>query len=68
MAAEAIAAEGALKELEKQESEWIRLRQSDIMPRDIVSEDRVIRGLRVAVPISLALWMVIGALLWALTR
>ena len=68
MAAEGIAAEGALNELEKQESEWIRLRQSDIVPRDIVAEDRVIRGLRVAVPISLALWMVIGALLWALTR
>lgn len=62
--AEAIAAEGALKELDEQGRKWNRVETNWIVPQ----QDRAIRGLTVAVPISLAIWMVIGALLWALTR
>ncbi len=72
LAAEAFAAEGALKdgldspgceELEERDGEWSSLQESRAVP-----QDRAIRGLAMAVPISLAMWMVIGALLWALTR
>ncbi len=63
LAAEAIAAESALKEFDdQQESEW-----KDLQNR-FVHDDTAMDGMAAAVPVSLALWMAIGALLWAVTR
>ncbi len=61
LAGEAIAAEGALREMNEQR----RVRREH-MPSEVQTEGTAIRGLVVAVPVSLVLWMAIGLLLRAL--
>jgi len=60
MAADAIAAEGALKQLSAQHGIAIG---EDFKPRK-----GAIYGLAVAVPLSLTIWAALGALVWMIVR
>jgi len=63
LAAEAIAAEGALRELNEQQHA-IR----EYMPSEVETEGTAIRGLVLAVPVSLVLWVAIGLVFRTLMR
>jgi hypothetical protein len=62
-AGENLAAQAALRQLEMQEAEELEY-QSQFLEHP----DNMVRGLFAAIPLSLALWLMIGALLWALVR
>jgi hypothetical protein len=61
LAVEAMAAQGALREIST-------VRRSDWYGGEMAPNGSAMRGLAVAVPMALALWMTIGMLLWALLR
>jgi hypothetical protein len=61
---EGILAQCALKEFEQHlDNDWM-----SVDDRRIGSRGAARYGLALAVPLSLSLWMALGALLWALTR
>lgn len=62
-AGENLAVQAALRQLEMQEAEELEY-QSQFLEHP----DNMVRGLFAAIPLSLALWLMIGALLWALVR
>jgi hypothetical protein len=63
MTAEATAAEVALREMKnRQGADW------DSIPSDRLPHRTAMRGLTMAVPMSLAFWIAVGMLLWALMR
>jgi hypothetical protein len=64
LAAEAMAAEAALKQLiGRDQSAGLEFPKDDFAPRGMA-----MRGLAVAIPLALSLWMVILAALWMLKR
>ena len=62
-AGENLAAQAALRQLEMQEAEEL-----EYQGQFLEHPDNMVRGLLAAIPLSLALWLMIGALLWALVR
>lgn len=61
MAAEVIAAEGALQEMKR-----LRRAAWGDVPSEMLPIGTAVRGLRMAIPISLAFWIVAAMLLWVL--
>jgi hypothetical protein len=62
--ADGILAQGALKEFEQDlDDDW-----ESVHDARLVSNRSAQYGLALAVPLSLSIWMALGALLWALTR
>ena len=63
LAAEGMAAAGALREIRRR-----RPASAEMIQREMLPDGSVFHGLVVLVPVALVLWMVIGMLVWAMAR